>query len=345
MAVLQIVGNRPGAGKTSLAGALLLHLTEGGRRVAYYKSFSPAPSEDPDVSFFSTFPAADPAVPAVSSPHPLPASTEAQASLANQVKDEVDALLIQKDFVLVEGPDLTTPDGAASTLPIELSALLDSRVLVVFQYSPALDAADVLEATQPLGDRLAGVIINGVTAYRTHHAAGTLAKELQERGIPMLGSLPEDRAMLGLTVQQIAEHLMNNLGGRWVQEAENTAACVERFLIGGNIMDAGPTYFGRYSNQAVITRAARPDIQMACLMSDIKCLVLTEGDDPIEYVKAEALQRGVPLISVEAGTMETAENLGGLLQVANARSRNKIERFLRLIRDNLDQDKLALLLS
>ena len=38
-------------------------------------------------------------------------------------------------------------------------------------------------------------------------------------------------------------------------------------------MDSGPSYFGRYQNQAVITRAERPDIQMASLMCDTKCLV------------------------------------------------------------------------
>ena len=51
--MLQISANRPGAGKTSLAGALLLHLISEGRRVAYYKPFSPAGEADLDAQLLS----------------------------------------------------------------------------------------------------------------------------------------------------------------------------------------------------------------------------------------------------------------------------------------------------
>ena len=96
--------------------------------------------------------------------------------------------------------------------------------------------------------------------------------------------------MLAVTVEQVAAHL----GGAWVQEPENTDSLIERFLIGGNILDSGETYYGRYSNQAVIVRAERPDIQLASLMEDTACLVLTGRGDPTEYIKAEAMQRNGP---------------------------------------------------
>ena len=132
----------------------------------------------------------------------------------------------------------------------------------------------------------------------------------------MLGAIPEDRAMLAVTVEQVAAHL----GGAWVQEPENTDSLIERFLIGGNILDSGETYYGRYSNQAVIVRTERPDIQLASLMEDTTCLVLTGRGDPTEYIKAEAMQRSVPLIRVEQDTIPTAESLAGLLDKAAVHS-------------------------
>lgn len=143
--------------------------------------------------------------------------------------------------------------------------------------------------------------------------------------------------MLAVTVQQIADHL----NGSWINEPVNTQAHVERFLIGGNIMDSGPIYFGRYANQAVITRAERPDIQLACLMEDTRCLVLTGPGELSEYIKVEALQRDVPLIRVTEGTLSTAESLGGLLDHANAYSPWKIQRFSQLMSQHLDLTPLT----
>ena len=89
----------------------------------------------------------------------------------------------------------------------------------------------------------------------------------------------------------------------------NADAPVERFLIGGNIMDNGPTYYGRYASKAVITRAQRPDIQLASMLPQTRCLVLTGPGEPTEYVKAEARERDNPLLQVFTSTIETADAL------------------------------------
>jgi BioD-like phosphotransacetylase family protein len=345
VAVLQITSDQPGAGKTSLAGALLLHLAESGKRAGYYKPFSNHPGEDPDGALVtqSLLDASSPSQ--VPEPFPLLPFNGAGPSLVNPAADEVQrtvkGLQDQCDLVLLEGPDLVTPTGQASPLPLELSSLIDSRVLLLIRYAKDLRAADVQRAAQPFGDRLAGVLINGVTLYRNREVNQSTEALLAPEGIPFWGTLREDRSMFGVTVQQIADYL----GGRWAQEPENTEASVERFLIGGNIMDLGPTYFGRYPNQAVIVRAGRPDIQMAGLMPETRCLVLTGSEELTEYVKAEALQRGVPLILVESNTLETAEALGGILDHTSALTRRKIDRFLQFLKCSLDLNALLALLG
>ena len=219
-------------------------------------------------------------------------------------------------------------------MALEVSTLTGSKVLLMVRYVKGLTPADVERAAEPFMDRLAGVLINGVTQYRAREVNQAVGAALEARGIPYWGALEEDRALLAVTVQQIADHL----GGRWAQEPENADAPVERFLIGGNIMDLGPTYFGRYCNQAVIVRAGRPDIQMAGLMPQTRCLVLTGREEASQYVKAEALQQGVPVILVESNTQETAEALGGILDHASPPTREKVHRFLQLLRGSLDLD-------
>ena len=341
MAVIQIVGDRPGSGKTSLAGALLLHQAETGQKAGYCKPLSETPDQDPDVSFVSEMLLSGANGPPVPKPHQLPPLSgpgpALGATLAGQIKSDVAQVEAAAGQVLVESPDLERAGSGASPLPLELVSLLDSRVVLLFRYTHYLDAEAILTATQPFGDRLAAIVVNGVTAYRGRDITQTLAAEVRARGGPSLGALPEDRAMLAVTVQQIADYL----GGRWVQEGGPTDASIERFLIGGNIMDLGQAYFGRYSNHAVITRAARPDIQMASMLAGTRCLVLTGGAEPTEYVKAEALQREVPLLLVEGNTLDTAEALAGLLQQANTHSMQKIQRFLLLIHEHLDRDTLT----
>lgn len=338
MGVLQVTADRPGAGKTSLVGALLAQLAGAGQKAGYYKPFSPIPNNDPDVAFISQYLLETTDGPQVPSPQPMPeASGPFLAEAPAQTIQASVGELAAAEVVLVEGPDLVSPGGSALSLPAELASLLDCRSLIIIRHSTGLDPATVSAAVEPFAGRLAGVIINGVIEYQRREVDQELLPGLRSRGVPVLGALPEDRSMLAVTVQQIAEHL----AGHWVQDPVNTDAYVERFLIGGNIMDSGPTYFGRFANQAVITRAERPDIQMACLMEDTRCLILTGGTDPSEYVKAEALQRDVPLILVEEGTLSTAEALGGLLERANPHSPWKIARFGQLIHQNLDMAALT----
>ena len=342
MAVLQITGDSPGSGKTSLTGALLLLLAQEGKSGAYYKPLSPAGEEDQDVAFFSEDPIAD-AGSSRGLAEPPPAavvagsSGELDAPLLADVASQVDRLRGLADSVLLEGPDLTGGSGGTPPLALQLASATASRAVLVFKYTKDLTPDAVSDACHPFGDGLAGVVVNGVTAYRADRWEADLAPPLLARGLPYLGAVPEDRSMLGVSAAQIADFLR----GRWVQEPENPEALVERFLIGGNILDAGPTHFGREPHQAVVTSAARPDIQMASLSSGVSCLVLTGGAEPAEYARAEAVQRGVPMIVVEANTMDTAEALGGLLDWSSGGSRRKIRRFLELLQRSVDVEALV----
>jgi BioD-like phosphotransacetylase family protein len=313
-----------------------------GKRVAYYKPFSATADNDPDVAFVSQSLLSGSDSPDVPTPYPLPQAADGLvAPNAQAIQETVGQLQGAADVALIEAPDLYSPAGTPWPLPLDLAALLDCQVLLMFHYSTGLDVATVVSDCEDYSQRLAGVVINGVTEYRKRAVDQGLVADLRARGLPVLGAVSEDRTMLAVTVQQIAEHL----GGRWVQDPVNTGAHVDRFLIGGNIMDSGHTYYGRYANQVVITRAERPDIQMACLMEDTKCLVLTGGAEPIEYVKAEAFERDVPLILVDTSTLSTVDALGGVLDRATAHSLRKTERFDQLMRQNLDMAALNLALN
>ena len=387
MGVLQVISNRPGAGKTCLIGALTCRLIAAGKSVAYYKPLSPKAEADPDTAFMAQLmpETPEPVPPPIASPLSEPRLSEGQR---REIGDAVTRLDAAFDTVLVEWsfpnapeetssgestpgestpgestpgestPGESTPGESApgesapgESAPGELTPgdqaivgvgqflagelLAGQPSLLLFGYSgegdAGTEAARIAAAAKSLGGDLTGVIINGVTLHR-RMAVEQVVSVLRSAGTPVLGAIPEDREMLALTVRQVAEYL----GGRWIQEPEDAAAWVDRFLIGGNIMDSGPNYFGRYPNQAVITRSGRPDIQMACLASDTKCLVLTGGEEPTEYIRVEARQRSAAVLLVPGSTLEVAESLAGLLEQANPYSEQKLSRFAALMERHLD---------
>lgn len=345
MTVLQIIANRPAAGKTLLAGALLARLANAGPAAAaqptagpaaaWYKPLSPTPAADPDAAFMAQLlpPAAIP--PPRPQPH-NPASANAAAPTPEQ-RDEIAAAIsnLTADFdpVLVEWA-LPLTDTAAAPPPI----LPGHPVLLLHAYTPGQpadrQAAAIAAAAQTIGSDLSGIIINGVLRYRRQAAQREIIAPLRDQGLPILGAIPESRPLLGLTMQQIAD----GLGGRWIQEPADFAETLDRFLIGGNLMDSGPHYFGRYPRQGVITRGGRPDLQLACLATgpNTRLLALTEGVEPTEYIRVTARQQQTPILLLDGPTLETAAALAAMQTQAHPPTPEKLTHFAALMDQHLD---------
>ena len=185
MAVLQVVGDRPGTGKTCLVGAILTHLAATGRRAAYFKPFSDDPQADADVGFISTHLLAGAGFPQVPAPIQTPRDDSTPTLLAGPAGQEVGRavadLASTVDVVLVEGPDLTSPEGRMWPLPLELADLLNSRVLLLTGYANNLDIEAILDSVEPVSNRIAGVVVNCVPAYRLHTVQQGLAARVRSR--------------------------------------------------------------------------------------------------------------------------------------------------------------------
>ena len=320
MSTLLVASQGPGAGKTSVAAGLARLIERGGATVSVCKPLSPAGRADPDAVYFAGNFRGGVAVTAGDDPDSLDAAASAVRSLSG---------ISQHTIVEVANP--AGGSGIASSITTGLAKRLSARVLAVCGYDADLSAVSVSSSLAPLGDASAGVIINQVPRYRADATARVLS-ELTAAGIPAATALPEDRPMLSLTMAQLEQQL----GGRWELEPVNGNDWVDRFLIGGNIMDSGEGYFGRFSNQAVITRAERPDIQMASLMQDTRCLVLTGGARPTEYIRVEASKRHVPVLLVDDGTVATADAIGNLLGAVVPYHAHKAERMADLLAERID---------
>ena len=306
------------SGKTSLAAGLLACARETGRTAAYAKPFSPAAADDPDHAFAADVLATTLCIAVGPVPGPQTASANETASNIAQLGDQAHTVIIE----------------AAEGSPTGIATAIDARVLEIHTYSPAQDWAQAVDAAAVRwGNRLAALVVNAVPPYRRDAVTASAAESSADVEAVVI---PESRVMIAPTVAQIADHL----GASWVQDPVNADAPIERFLIGGNIMDNGPTYYGRYANQAVITRAQRPDIQLASMLAETRCLVLTGLGEATNYVRAEALERDIPLLQVSTSTIDTADALDHLIDSSTPHSSAKARHFAALLEQHVSAETL-----
>ena len=352
MPVITIRSPLPSGGKTTLAAGLLAYLHATGRRGAYYKPYSPTPDADADYQFFAgplAAEAADGGIGCLAGPPPV-----ALGGRPRNLSAAIDQLEAQAGFVIVE--------LAQGTPPSRAPALRRARNLTIARYgqqppsagndSDAPESSSVESAgnDSPPGES-AESSINASAAPESTPADSAAAPSappvdvltavpphrLDAASAAGVVALPESRTLLAPTVAQVAEHL----GAEWVQEPVNADALVERYLIGGNIMDSGPNYFARHRNQGLIVRAQRPDIQLAGMLPQTRCLVLTGPGETSGYIRAEARERDIPLLRVAAGTIATAEALDGLTAQATPHSPEKAHAIARLLQQHAAPNPLA----
>ena len=330
MAISFLLSDKKGTGKTAMAAAMMMFLRDKNKRAAYYKPFSDSPESDGDVSFISgVFDDLD-----IPAPNPILEGSIDQ--IGQLMASHLSRLNNASDQVLVEMPDAETMPGAIAVGAANQWSSIGAKGLFILKYHTGVDQTFVSSVCNPFNNPLKSIVFNQVTTHRTGELSRQLIPTINSSGLRVLGAIPEHRAMLTVTLRQIAAQL----DGAWLEDPKDPDSSIAHFLVGGNIMDSGPNYFGRYSDQAVIVRAERPDIQMASLGGDTKCLILTGGGEPSEYIRVEAAKHNVPLFLSSTDTESTVDGLSNLFSGSYPLDYRKVESFKQLVAQYLDQDSL-----
>lgn len=326
MSVLIVASDKDGAGKTAAAlGLAELERRRGAESVAL-KPFADG-ADDPDMSGMYGIAAAR--FDGLSDPVPVGES----APSADDWRDTARAIgeAVGDADVVIELPS----SFGLADVAVAADAL-DARVLALAGFRRDMDGADFAGWREALGDRLAGVLVNGVTRYLGSEARERIAPSFDAAGVRCVGMIPEDRLMLSATVEDVRA----SLGGRYVVEDGDIRKPLERFQVGVMSLDPGQLRFGLYENNAVVVRGDRPDIQMSALDSSIACLILTCGIAPIEYILYEAREEETPVMVVETDTLATMDALNAATAGASAAEPRKAARFAELLESRADLDAL-----
>ncbi|QCJ47894.1 MULTISPECIES: phosphotransacetylase family protein [Haloprofundus] len=266
---------------------------------------------------------------------------ESGEDLAEIVREYYDVLSADTDLMLVEGGGKHTTGGIVDLTDPEIADLLDAKVLLVADYATPADLDDVLAAVDDVrdegDDRLAGVLFNRVGDAAYDELETEVVSFLESRDVPVLGVVPRERELAGISVADLADEL----GAELVTDAP-TDAYVERFLVGAMGADEALRYFRRTKDAAVITGGDRADVQTAALQAPgVKCLVLTGGHRPSGAVVGRAESEGVPVLVLNADTLSAIDRTEEIIRGGRTRDERTVELMRELLFEHADVDALV----
>ncbi len=329
MVALLIVSAEAAAGKTTIAVGLGRQLLDEGKKVGYLRPLvSEKPSDSPagDADF------ARQALNLTEEVGLLSPSLVGGKALADKVRQAYIEVSQNKDVVIVEGYCGATPDDAHSKAAYEIAEALKARVIVVENYAGGQSAPQYAASYLGFGENLLGFILNKVPKRELKSACEELTSRVSGAEMRILGALPEERALLAFTVGELAEQI----NGEMLNNGEKSMALVESVMTGAMCVDSGLDYFGRKSNKAVVVRHDRPDMQMAALETATRCLVISGGGEPIDYVRFKAEEKNIPVIMTQNDTDTVIKHIEALLEGTRFHQDKKLNKLSEVMKANLD---------
>jgi BioD-like phosphotransacetylase family protein len=246
----------------------------------------------------------------------------AKEELSASIKKAYDKIAEGREVVIVEGVWRLRPGAKPVEPAAEVAGALGARVIIVEPYSEELTGAKLAASYRGFGESLLGIVVNKVPARRLEKLSEQLAGE-----VAVLGVLPEDRVLFGLTIGEIAQRV----DGQILNDAARSDEVVESFMLGAMVLEPGPDYFGRMANKAAVLRSGRPDMQLAALETSTRCLVLSGGQEPTYPVITSAKDKGIPIILAKGDTNSIINTLEIALGKPRLNQEKKLPRLLEIM--------------
>lgn len=299
MGVLFIVSIEEAAGKTALCAGLAINFLNGGKTVGYLKPMDAGKSADGDIAFMRKVVGAADVV-----------------NASDMIKN--------RDILLVEG-------DATSQATYGAVKEMKAKVIAVEAYTG--QASKYVDIYKWFDKSLLGLVLNKVPASQLKSVKEKATTEFSAAGIKMLGVIPENRALLAITIGELADIIK----GRILNNPEKSGELIENYMLGAMVVGSGVDYFVRKSHKAAIIHQDRPDMQLAALETPTGCLVLSGSNQPpIDNVVQKAKSRGIPVITTESGTPSIIAHLEEALLNTRLRQEKKLSGLGELVKQGLD---------
>lgn len=347
---LLVTSVEEGIGKTAITLALARTAQEAGKEVGYMKpkgtrlqsAVGKTRDEDPMLArelldFDAEMHEMEPIVYSPTFIKEAVRGRENPDELRDRVVENFEGLSTETDLMVVEGSDRLETGGIVDLTDGDIAEALDARVLLVCGYATPGDADQVLSAADQLGDRLAGVLFNGVTESAMDELVDDVMPFLESHDVPVFGALPRVQDLAGITVGDLAR----SLGADVLTNEASTDSHVERFTVGAMGGNKALDQFRRTRDAVMVSGGDRSEVQTAALeASGIKALLLTGGFRPASAVLGRAEKENVPILLVQSDTRTTIDRVEDVLHSGRTRDTETVTRMQELLDDGVDVHSL-----
>jgi BioD-like phosphotransacetylase family protein len=351
MNTILITSTEEGIGKTAIALALSRQAQDRGLSVGYMKPkgtrlrSATGKTRDEDPMLARSLLDLDAAIhemePVVYSPTFVQEAIQGRqvpGELQDRIETQFEEIASDVDLVVVEGSGSQATGGTVNLTDVDIARTLDARILLVDSYHEVLDVDETLLAAEWVGERLTGVLFNGVRDVAMDELKQDIVPFFRGRDISVLGELPWDQALAGVSLADLASTL-----GAEILTSEDLQMdrYIERLTVGAMGGDTALEQFRRTRQAVLITGGDRSEIQTAALeASGIQGLVLTGGRRPSSAILGRAEEEGVPILLVQSDTRTTIDRVDDVLQSGQTRTESAVERVESLLTDHCDVEAI-----
>jgi len=261
--------------------------------------------------------------------------SEDAENFSSRLKTACDKAGAGKDFLMIESPGSFKHDQVSTLAAYTIAEKLDARVVLLINWCSDYREADILQAVEKLGSRLVGVVLNRVPSSKISMVQAECVAYFKEKGIAVLGVLPESRVLLGVTVGEIA----SAVDGEIIAFKDKAGELVENVMLGAMSPDSARDYYSRLRNKAVVTRCERADMQLAALETSTRCLVVS-GSRPSTSVMIKAEDKKVPVIVAAKDINEIVGGIERSLVGAGFQHLQKLQAMTALLDSRFDYKAL-----
>ncbi|MFH2012439.1 MAG: AAA family ATPase [Pseudomonadota bacterium] len=240
------------------------------------------------------------------------------------VKEGKDALVIMgSEQIFYESVSPYLPDG-------HLVTQFDSSVLLVDKFqSESMSIYSVLAVNSFLNGRVKIVIINRVPPESMESVRQKLEPLFQERGLPVVFIVPQDRILACLTVRQIVDVVKGDV----LTGEEHLDSLVENTSISSTHLQGSLNLFRRIFNKIILLGPTTDNLPVKSLPSVVTGILLTGGRKPAPLVINTCKDLGIPLISTPSDTFNTMEKVQNQQIHITHEDIYKLKRFSNLMGD------------
>ena len=268
-------------------------------------------------------------------------------SITQQIKDSYGRVSRGQNLVIVEGTGHAGVGSVFDHSNATVAKLLGSKVIIISSggIGRPIDEIVLNKALfEKEGVKVLGVIVNKVLPDKFEKINRLVRKGLERKGIEVLGVLPYDPMLARPTIEQILEETNFQL----LSGQEYVERIVSKMIIGAMEPDDAAQYI--VNDSLMITPGDREDMIMTTLSSfreddldklKVAGIILSCGIMPNPPILNLLNKAQIPVLLSRADTYTVATAIHDLTVKIRPRDTDKINTVIKLVKNNVDLDKIS----